>query len=119
VTNQPAPAGLGPRAIELWQGVVSRWDLRIDELLVLEAACHEVDLLDAIMERQKTEDLIGTGSQGQPVAAPLVSEMRMHRATLANLLKQLKLPDTDDGRATATTSDLARRAANARWRRSG
>lgn len=118
MTNQPAPDGLGARAIELWEGVVSRWELRIDELLVLEAACREVDLIDAMEERQKSEDLIGEGSQGQPVAAPLISEMRMHRATLASLLKQLRLPD-EDGRAAATTSDLARHAANARWKRSG
>jgi hypothetical protein len=62
---------LGPRAIELWEGVTGKYDLRVDELFVLEAACREVDLIDAMLERQKVEDLIGVGSQGQPVAAPL------------------------------------------------
>jgi hypothetical protein len=118
VTNQPAPPGLGPRAAELWGGVTGKWELRIDEQLILEAACREVDLIEAMIDRQRGEDLIGTGSQGQPVAAPLISELRMHRTTLAGLLKQLKLPD-EDGRAAATTSDLARHAANARWKRSG
>jgi hypothetical protein len=40
----------------------------------------------------------------------------MHRALFANLLKQLKLPDSGDGRAAQTTSEKARMAANIRWR---
>lgn len=113
-TKYPAPAGLAERALELWTGVTDTYDLRVDDLFVLEAACREVDLIDEMVIRQRTEDLIGVGSQGQPVAAPLVSELRQHRATLAALMRQLKLPD-EDGRAAANTSAAARAAANARW----
>jgi hypothetical protein len=54
------------------------------------------------------------GSMGQSVINPIVPELRQHRATLAALLKHLKLPDElverPDSRAVA-----ARRAAQARW----
>lgn len=114
----PVPAGLDERAADLWTGVTCKYDLRVDELYVLEAACREVDLIDAMVIRQRSEDLIGVGSQGQPVAAPLVSELRQHRATLAALMRQLKLPD-EDGRAASSASEAARAAANARWGNTG
>lgn len=112
------PVGLSDRAAELWSGVTEKYDLRIDELFVLEAACRQIDLIDDMVERQRSEDLIGTGSQGQDVAAPLVSELRQHRSTFAALLRQLKLPD-EDGRAGKSASESARHAANARWGNTG
>jgi len=112
------PPKLGDRALGLWAGITAKYALRVDELYVLESACREIDLIDAMVERQKSEDLIGVGSMGQPVAAPLVSELRQHRTTFANLMKQLKLPD-EDGRADSAASEQARKAANARWGRSG
>lgn len=118
VEKKAIPAGLGERAAALWEGVTSKYELRVDELYVLESCCREVDLIDSMVERQKSEDLIGKGSMGQPVAAPLVSELRQHRSTLAALMKQLKLPD-EDGRAAQNTSDAARKAANARWGNAG
>jgi hypothetical protein len=50
---------------------------------------------------------------GQPVAAPLVTEIRQHRATLARLLGTLKLPD--ESSTQEARSSAARKAAQARW----
>lgn len=102
----------------MWKGITDKYSLRVDELYVLESACREIDLIDEMVERQKREDLIGVGSMGQPVAAPLIAELRQHRTTFANFMKQLKLPD-EDGRAAEQVSEMARKAANARWGRSG
>lgn len=112
------PAGLGDRALDLWIGITEKYELRVDELLILEDACREVDLIDRMEREQSTGDLTALGSQGQPVAAPLIAELRQHRAMVANLMKQLKLPD-EDGRAGASTSEAARKAANARWGNAG
>jgi hypothetical protein len=62
--------------------------------------------------------LLVRGSQGQDVINPLISELRQHRATLASLLRQLKLPD-ESTRLAEARSTSARAAANARWSRRG
>lgn len=119
MTEKPTPPlRLGDRALGLWKGITDRYSLRVDELYILESACREIDLIDKMEAEQKTSDLVVFGSQGQPVAAPLIAELRQHRTTFANFMKQLKLPD-EDGRAAEAVSDAARKAANARWGRSG
>jgi hypothetical protein len=112
------PPNLGQRAQELWEEITTQWKLRTDELYVLEAACRETDLIDRMELEQRGESLTAVGSMGQPVAAPLVAELRQHRTTFANFMKQLKLPD-EEGRGAASVSDNARKAANARWNKSG
>ena len=113
----PAPAKLSAKARRLWSSVTEKYDLRADELRVLEDACREVDLVERLEKALADGDLIVRGSQGQPVANPLVTEIRQHRGQLQRLLGSLKLPD-EDGRAAESRSSSARAAANARWRRS-
>lgn len=123
------PARLGSKAQRFWREVTGDYELRSDELLVLEHACRELDLIEKMETEQATGDLIVPGVQGQPVAGPMLGELRAHRALLARLLNQLRLPDepggarrgggTGSGTGSATTSDLARKAAHARWHRSG
>ncbi len=110
------PADLGTRAKRLWTRVASVYDLRDDELIVLEDACREVALVDRLEAELRDKPLMVQGSMGQLVASPLVSELRQHRAVVARLLAQLKLPD-EDGRAQESVSNAARKAANARWQR--
>jgi hypothetical protein len=119
----PAPDDLGERGRRLWERIVSTYELRADELEVLDNACREADLIQRIENALRGADLIVLGSMKQRVANPLVSEIRMHRQVLASLLRQLRLPDVD---ADADEDDLdpsvrrviswrARRAARARW----
>jgi len=117
-TKYPAPAGLGERAELLWHDITERWDLRVDELIVLESACREVDLIDRMAAHQESADLITVGSQKQLVAGPMLGELRAHRALLAAHMKQLNLPD-EDGRKANKVSETQRANANARWKRAG
>lgn len=59
------------------------------------------------------------GAYNQIVSNPIVSEIRQHRAVLARLLTQLKLPDEPgslaDRHHSAKVSEAARKAARARW----
>lgn len=113
---KPAPPeGLSESGRAMWHDIVKTYDLRADELRVLKDACFEADLVDAI--QSSISGLTSTGSQGQEVASPLLSELRMHRATLSSLLKQLRLPDAGDTQEARSTA--ARAAANARWSRRG
>lgn len=113
-----APKGLGPKARKKWREIAGAYELRADELRILEDACREIDLVERMQEALDDPDneLLVAGSMGQPVASPLVQEIRQHRALIGRLLSLLKLPD-EDNRAAGLRSESARAAANERWRR--
>lgn len=113
-----APAHMGAAARKLWREVTKTYDLRADELRVLEDACREMDVIDFLEEQRRDEDfaVMIRGSQGQMVMNPVFAELRQHRGALRQLLAQLKLPD-EDGQAEGGRSTQARDAAAARWRR--
>lgn len=111
------PNGLSDAGAGLWSDVTGKYDLRADELRVLQDACREADLIDDLTEALVGSDRIVRGSQGQPVINPLISEVRQHRTALAGLLRQLKLPDESD--TQEARSAQAREAANARWSKRG
>lgn len=93
-----APRGLGTRGKALWRDVHREFDMTRDphRLVLLEDACRTADLIDRLQEAVDSQDLRVRGSQGQPVAAPELSEIRQHRGTLAALLTKLALPDTEE-----------------------
>lgn len=100
----------------MWVGVTDRWELRPDELRVLEDACREATLVDKIEAALKSEELVTDGSTGQVRAHPLLSEVRQHRVAMTSLLARLTLPDDEaEGRQEAARSEHARSAAIARW----
>lgn len=107
------PASLGDAGARLYRGIAEKWDLRPDEERVLLDACAEADLVDDLAEAMRGQSRLVTGSQGQLVINPLISEQRQHRMALASLLKQLRLPDEADSAEARSTK--ARAAANARW----
>ncbi|WP_433597912.1 hypothetical protein ACQPXH_19165 [Nocardia sp. CA-135953] len=115
----PAPDGLGSSGMALWFGVANEFELRSDELRVLEDGCREADLIDALAARLANEDLLITGSQGQTVINPLVAELRMHRNVLASLLQKLKLGDGGEGDSPEQRSAQMRDLANRRWHPDG
>lgn len=113
----PAPAGLSKKANARWNDVVRRWDLRPDELRVLEDACREMDIIDSLQKVLAKDGPLTTGSMGQVVAHPALGEIRQHRSVLAGLLRSLKLPDDAAGAGVEAEarSSAARKAAQSRW----
>lgn len=111
------PAALAAAGTALWDSVVPQYELRPDEYRILEDACREADLIAQLQEAQAQHDLLTTGSMGQEVISPFISELRQHRTVLSNLLKALKLPDSPAGaqRKNEYTSTQAAKAARARW----
>lgn len=114
----PAPRGFGVKAKRIWDQITKDYELRPDDMRVLEDACREVDLVERMETALLTEPLMVKGSMGQLVAHPLVQELRQHRATSARLFAQLKLTDGGESPADGKRSASARDAATQRWRAS-
>jgi hypothetical protein len=111
------PRGLKEAGTDLWDSVSSKYRLRPDEWRILIDAAREADLVARLEDELVDAPLMVKGSQGQLVASPLVSEVRQHRAVLAQLLGKLKLPDSpqESARKKAEVSEKARMAARVRW----
>lgn len=114
------PKHLGEAGLELWTTVLEANDLRPDELRMLEDACREADVIESLdAERRRPGfKLYATGSMGQRVIDPVISELRQHSSTLAMLLTKLKLTE---GETDSEISAKNRAAVNVRWaaRRAG
>ncbi len=109
------PAGLGDAGSAFWSDVTTKYELRADELRVLEDACRERDLIDRMAGELAGADVMVRGSMGQMVMNPLLAEVRQHRATFASLMRQLKLPDEGGSESGGALSAKNRAAAQARW----
>lgn len=110
------PVTLADAGKALWSSVVAKYELRVDEYAVLEAACKTADMIATL---DKEWDALGKpfmtrGSMGQDVIHPLIGERRAQQAQIAKLLGQLKLPD--DATAGGVTTNPARAAAASRWK---
>lgn len=105
------PTGLKARGKRAWSDVSTKYELRADELDILEDICREIDMIDALEKELKGAPLIVKGSQGQDVANPMISELRQHRATKKSLWAALKLPDD----ASATEVNAQRKGGQSRW----
>lgn len=117
------PAGLGPEGARLWGEMVAEM---AEDGLVPDArerrwlldACREADMVADLMAALEGESRVVRGSQGQPVAHPLIGELRLHRQVLGGLLARVSTADPRDaaGSGSRTTSTSARAAALARHR---
>lgn len=108
-----APRGLENKGKRIWKDVTANYELRTDELDILEDICRESDLIDRLEKDLEGAELMVRGSQGQDVANPLVSEIRQHRATKKALWASLKLPD--DSNVISIAGNQQREAAQSRW----
>ncbi|HWK92624.1 MAG TPA: hypothetical protein VNR17_10240 [Luteimicrobium sp.] len=110
----PTPRGLGKSGRQLWRSVLTAYELRPDELVLLENAAKTADFVAQLDEALKGAPLVVKGSMGQERENPLLSERRQQSAHLARLIGQLKLPDIEPQSEYGSTNPH-RRAAAARW----
>lgn len=111
--NEKTPSNMGPKSKAFWTAITSEYELRADELRILEDACREIDLIEKMEKEMRTQPLTVQGSMGQIVAHPLTQELRQHRAIFKTLIAALKFEDgdSDAGSRSASAAELAR----ARW----
>lgn len=114
-----SPTGLSLASRRFHRAVTDLYELRVDELVLLETACREIDLIEkmrAELDQVDEGELTIPGRyRGTKIAHPLLNELASHRRLLASLLKQLLLPEDASIGSLASVSDRARAAAAARW----
>ena len=111
---EPTPSGLDLPGKRLWKRITTAYELREDELVLLDQACRVADTLARLEDGMRGAPLIVTGSMGQQREHPLLSEARQQRALLGRLVAQLKIPDEG---GISNRSTQARKAAQVRWSR--
>lgn len=110
------PDKLGTKAGRFWRETTKVYELSPAELLILEGACREIDIIERLERELDGADLVTSGSMGQDVAHPLLAEVRQHRAAFGSMIKQLALQDAEEPQTSARSRQAAA-AANARWAR--
>lgn len=118
MTKPKPPASLVAAGAKLWRDVVAKYDLRVDEYAVLEAACKTADMIATLDTEWANlgKPFMTHGSMGQDVIHPLIGERRTQQAALAALFRQLKLPDEASG---AGQTNQNRSAGQSRWAKHG
>ena len=91
-----APSGLGTRGRAYWSHVMGEYELTESETHVLLEVCRTLDNLDRLAESIDREGAMVTGSKGQKVLNPAMTEARGQRLALHRLIAALRLPD-DEG----------------------
>lgn len=95
-----APKGLKARGARLWRDLHAVFDFTQDphRSAVIEDICRTIDLIDRLQREVDRGDIRVKGSQGQPVAAPEIPELRLQREALVRMLSRLDLPETAEQR---------------------
>lgn len=118
------PAGLGDAGRKFWRAILADYELRTDELRILEQAARTLDELRILEGALAGAPVMVQGSAGQMRTNPIFADARQHRALFAALCRQLALPHADeaaapvDAAAAAAARSAAGRALVAqRWNR--
>jgi len=109
------PSGLGAAGARLWREVVAGYELDPAERELLGAAARTADELVLLEAALRDSPPVVSGSAGQPVASPVLGQLRSHRRTLESLLRSLALPQAGE-QVGRVRSPQAAGAAQARWR---
>ena len=119
------PRGLGIHGRRLWRSVAE--ELAEDDLMLtaternwLHSACKLSDQVAVVESALKNAPMYMTGSMGQSVSNPLLSELRQLHLAVSLTLSRLKIePPEAPGLGIVGGSNHQRRGANMRWGRSG
>lgn len=111
-----APTGLGARGRRFWRSTLADFELSDAEQEILAEACRTLDDLDRLAGMVAEHGSMVTGSQGQPVLNPALTEARGQRLALHRLVAALQLPDADDAPIPTAVQMRGKKAAQTRWR---
>lgn len=92
------PAGLDKPGKALWRRITSEFDLSSDpdKAELLFQACKVADQIAELDEAAAEAPLTVKGSMGQPVISPFISEARVQRGLLAQLLARMNFAEPEE-----------------------
>jgi len=116
-TPPKTPEGLSAAGRRLWAAILadlpSELELEARELVVLEAAARQADVIASLERAVRRDGLMIRGASKQRRLNAAVAEIRQGRIAVARLLGELDLAGESVPQTAA--SQRARRAANVRW----
>lgn len=115
-TIPKAPPGLGARGRRFWRGTLAEFELSDAEREILAEACRTLDDLDRLAAMVSEHGGAVSGSQGQVVVNPALTEARGQRLALHRLVAALQLPDADDAPIPSAIQMRGKRANEVRHR---
>jgi hypothetical protein len=113
-----APADFGTRSRAFWREVLTAYELKPGELVILERACRCLDRLaeiDALINHPDIRPMI-KGSVGQLRPNPLYAMAAEQEKLLDTLVRTLALPFPEEVEGKRQNPQQ-REAAQARWRK--
>jgi hypothetical protein len=121
------PSGLGAPGRRLWRQVATEaaeegLELDSRERFWLHSAAQLVDRVAQLEAAMAGDDMVVKGYSGQPVAHPLLTEIRQHHLLISQTLARLKVdvPEPSSGALSVVVGgNRQRTAANRRWRGAG
>jgi hypothetical protein len=93
----------------LWRNIIQNYVLDPAEVVLLHQLCRAVDVLDRIAADLAEMGVTTMGSQGQPIANPLLNEQREQVKLVDRLQQALALPLT--GETAGVRRSASRKAA--------
>lgn len=89
------PAHLGAEGRRLWRTITDEFDLDYEphKVHILTQACRVADIVAELDAAATEAPLTVKGSMGQPVISPFISEARVQRGLLAQLLARLNFEE--------------------------
>ena len=122
-TDPAPPEVLRERGAALWRDLHESLEFDVHETPVVLEACRTADAIDELAAVIDRDGYMSTGSAGQAIVHPAVSELRQQQQNLIRLLTTLNIDAALEGASGAVglsraISAQASAAANARWQKS-
>jgi len=111
-----APVGLSHRGRKFWNDALAAYEPSRADLEVLAETCRTLDNLDALAATITELGPMVTGSQGQQVINPALTEARGQRQILHRLMAALAFADEDEAPIPSARHIRSVTAATARWK---
>lgn len=109
----PAPEGLSPEALKVWNEITTQFDFNAAELKLLVEAVEILDTITELKETMQDQPLLTKGYAGQQVINPIMEHVDKLQKTYSAHLKALGLTGTENVTVTVDNRTLSEKRRDA------